>query len=115
MLPRGAKFSCNLTTESILYLAITLMDDVSTELESQHARSQKALIEFLQADLNVAFTILRTAELTSSAEHRTSALEKVRRVLQAVRTFQGRIEDPELWTIIHRRTDELAATLESFG
>ena len=84
-------------------------------IEEQHARNQKALVELLQTDLDVAMAMLRTAELASSAEHRKSALEKVRRALQAVRTFQGKIEDPKLWTIIHRRTDELAATLESFG
>ena len=86
----------------------------SRALNEQHALAQKTLVDFLQADLDLCFTMLKTAELASHAEHTRAALEKVRLGLQVIRTLSGRIENPQTWTTVNSRADELERALESF-
>lgn len=72
---------------------------------------QTALIEFLSADLDLAFTLLETAEVTSSAE-RTTIIVGVRRSLELVRRLGCRIRDHAVSAAVHNRADELEAALE---
>jgi hypothetical protein len=87
-------------------------DDIIRE---QRARGQRALVEFLQTDLNLAFTMLQAVELASRPEHRYSALGYVGHALHTIRILQGRIEDSESWNTIHDRAHELERALDSLG
>ena len=78
------------------------MIPTSRALNEQNALSQKPLLDFLQADLDLCFTMLRTAQIASDPEHTRSAVEKVRRGLQVIRTLAGRIENPQSWTAVNR-------------
>ena len=94
------------------------MDTMASESTAteQHAKSQTLLVEFLQADLDLAFTILRTAEIErgSDTRHCLAATEKVRAAISTVRRLQGRVEDSRTWTLIQNRADELQYALEKF-
>jgi hypothetical protein len=59
--------------------------------------------------------MLKTAELASHPEHARSATAKVRSGLQVIRNLSGRIENPQTWTAINSRADELERALESFS
>ncbi len=79
-------------------------------------REQRTLIEFLNTDLDLAFTFLNTAKigLGCDEEHRTAALKKAAAALAAVRYFQQRIEDAAEWQKIQARADELENALQEF-
>ena len=79
----------------------------------EQALTQKALIDFLQADLDLCFTILNTAQIASDPSHYRSALENARGGLQVIRKLAGKIEDPESWKTVNGRADELETALES--
>jgi hypothetical protein len=80
------------------------------------ARTQKALIDFLSVDLDLAFTFLQTAEIEADSDpvHCKAAFQKALVALGAIRQFQERIEDPQERQKIHDRTDELEAALIDF-
>jgi hypothetical protein len=86
----------------------------SRALDEQHALAQKTLVDFLQADLDLCFTMLKTAELASDPQHTRSAIGRVRSGLQVIRNLSGRIENPETWTALNSRADELQRALEAF-
>jgi len=88
------------------------MTSESRALHERHALAQKTLVDFLQADLDLCFTMLNTAQIASDPEHHRSALEKVRRGLCAVRRLGSGIEDPESWKTVYERADELERALE---
>jgi hypothetical protein len=83
-------------------------------LKEKQAVAQKTLLDFLEADLDLCFTMLKTAELTSTPEHYHSALKHVGEGLLIIRRLSGRIEDPEAWKSVHERSDELERDLVSF-
>ena len=80
----------------------------SFDLEQLDKRRQENLINFLNADLDLGFTFIETAK-RRSPDHAdyAQALEKARKVVQAVRQFEGSIADQEIWRTIHHRADEL--------
>src|SRR6266852_7275874 len=80
----------------------------------EQALTQKTLVDFLQADLDLCFTILKTAQMASDPGHYHSALENARGGLQVIRKLAGRIEDPESWKTVNGRADELERALGSF-
>jgi hypothetical protein len=82
-------------------------------VNEQHASTQEKLVDFLQADLELCFTMLHTSRLASDPVHRHSALEKVQQGLQVIRDLSGRIENPEWWKAVNTRADELERALES--
>jgi hypothetical protein len=90
------------------------MSSDSSYLNEQQALTQKTLVNFLQADLDLCHTMLKTAELASDPDHTRSALAKVRSGLQVIRNLSGRIENPQTWTALNSRADELQRALESF-
>jgi hypothetical protein len=87
-------------------------DDPSKTL---HAQNQVALIDFLTLDLDLAFTILRTAEMEAKdhPEHYRSALTKVQAALDTIQSLGSRIEDLRAWTTIHDRANELKSAFEA--
>src|SRR5713101_7813696 len=82
--------------------------------DEQQTLTQKTLVDFLQADLDLCFTILNTARIASDPGHYHSALENVRGGLTVIRKLAGRIEDPESSKTVRGRADELERVLESF-
>ena len=90
------------------------MTPASKSVGERHALSQKTLVEFLQADLDLCVTILTAAEATSDPEHYRSALRRAGEGLVMIRRLSGRIEDPQAWKVIHERADELEKALASF-
>jgi hypothetical protein len=83
-------------------------------VNEQQAATQKKLVDFLHADLELCFTMLNSAHLTSDPVHRQSAQARIRQGLQVIRNLSGRIENPESWKTINTRADELQRALESF-
>jgi hypothetical protein len=78
-----------------------------------HARTEAALVHFLQADLNLAFTMLNTAEISkgSDSDHYAAMIRRVRQSLDTIRCLEGRIQDPAAWGLVHDRADELEEAL----
>jgi hypothetical protein len=76
-------------------------------------RSQQSLIEFLHAELDLAFTFVQTAllETGSDNDHANAAMEKAAAALDTIRRFQGRIEDPAEWRKLNDRVAELESLL----
>ena len=56
-------------------------------------QTQQRLVEFLETDLDLAFTFVRMAQTRRKANARNRLIENARRVLEAVRRFEGRIVD----------------------
>jgi hypothetical protein len=77
-------------------------------------QAQKALVTFLQVDLDFSSTLLETAEISASRTHIETALERVRRALQTVRRLGTRVNDPVAQADIHNRLDGLEMRLETF-
>jgi hypothetical protein len=77
-------------------------------------QAEKALVAFLQVDLDLSSTLLETAELSISRKHVESALERVRRALHLVRRLGTRINDPVAQADIRNRIDGLELRLETF-
>ena len=90
------------------------MSPESAELKRQRELAQRQLIDFLQADLDLAFTMLQTAEIASDPAHTRSALRHVSEALATIRQLLGRVEDPKAWKAIHEQANELEKELESF-
>jgi hypothetical protein len=84
--------------------------------ESDAARSRRLLIRLLEADLELAFTFLRTAAIHAwiDADHSQSELSKAKMVLESIRRFQERAKDPVVWKMFQDRVSELQAIIEAF-
>ena len=83
-------------------------------MEPFATRSERLLLRLLQADFELAFTLLRTAaiEAGTNAGSGESTLSKARTVLESIRRFQGRTKTPEsggFWD----RASELQAYIEA--
>ena len=83
-------------------------DDPSAQL----AQAQQLLAEFLRVDMELAFTLLRTAETEKAADSQ-AALAKVREALSAIRHLTGRILNPTTWSEIHAKANELERALRA--
>jgi hypothetical protein len=74
------------------------------------ASTQHALIEFLQADLNLCATFVQSARLAQSAEHMDhyhQAKQNAVRAAEAIRKFMDRITDERMRTEVQDRLTEL--------
>jgi hypothetical protein len=93
------------------------MSQRSDSFAELDVRSQELLIDFLTADLNLAFTFLDTARLEAGFDdsHSQAALEKAVTALNTVRYFQGHVEDPTAGSKIQTRAIELEAAISAFG
>jgi len=80
------------------------------------ARAQGALIDFLHADLDLAFTWLRTAAIDVSADPKgyELAIAKIRVALDAIRGLEGRIDSDLARKEIEARADELETAVGAF-
>jgi hypothetical protein len=75
-------------------------------------QAQHRLIDFLHADLDLAFTYLKMAQTRENGRERL--LENARKVLHATQHFEGRVADKNAWTAIHERAGELERALSGF-
>ena len=84
---------------------------------AQLAYAQQLLVEYLRVDVELAFTLLRMAEIEEAADSPTrklAALAKVREALSAIRHLTGRILNPTTWSEIHAKANELERALKAF-
>jgi len=89
------------------------MDERALGVASQIA--ENALIGFLQADLDLSFTMLQSAALTSDPEIVRNTLDKARSAVLVIRQLQGRIRNPKASKIIRDRADELERELSALS
>ena len=84
--------------------------------DAQWARAQVALIDFLHADLDLAFTWLRTAaiDVRDDPQGYELALTKVRAALDAIRGLEGLIDSDLARGEIDARADELETAIRTF-
>ena len=75
-------------------------------------QTQQRLIEFLNADLDLALTYIRMAQTSENGRERL--LRNARKALEAARYFEGRIANAKAGTAIHERADELEQLLSTF-
>ena len=73
--------------------------------------TQKRLIGFLQTDLDLGFTFVKMAQTREAGPARERLVQNARKVVEAVRRFEGRIADPKAWKAIKERADELQHVL----
>src|SRR5712671_3830323 len=93
------------------------MAPLPKDLADQFAQAQQSLVGFLRADLELAFTMLRTAEIEHAAknlEHMRASVAKVQEALSSVRRLAGRVEDHETSSEIAARANELETALAIF-
>jgi len=93
------------------------MHDNSLELfATLKTLAEKNLIEFLNLDLDLSFTFLKTAQIEAGRDdvHCRPALEKAQEALLSIRRFQGRAEDPNDRQKIQVRANELEVALNVF-
>ena len=91
------------------------MNTESNELKEKGDPAQQQLVDFLQADLDLCFTMLKTSVITSDPVHHLTTSRHVSEGLRIIRKLLDRIEDPQAQKAIHERTDELEEALESLG
>jgi hypothetical protein len=83
-------------------------------LESARQRSQVALIDFLNTEVDLGLTLLKTADLTNNPTHGKQAVAMAIEAVATVRLFQDRIRDPAAWRKIQTRTDDLASRFSAY-
>ena len=86
---------------------------MTSELRAWAPEGQEPLVAFLRTVLELSFTMLGTARLTSGRSQ--SALEAVRQTLPIICNLEGRVEDFGSRTAIHTRTIELEVALNALS
>ena len=79
-----------------------------SKIDELHRKWQQSLVAFLNAELDLAFTFVSMIE---TDDHADSLRANVRRALETVRHFEGRIDEATAWRPIHNRADELERVL----
>jgi hypothetical protein len=84
--------------------------------EEQWARAQGALFDFLHADLDLAFTWLRTAAIDQRDDPKGCefALAKVRTALRAIRRLAGQLDGVLARREVDARANELEKAIGTF-
>lgn len=83
------------------------------DIGAMRARTQSVLIEFLQADLDTARTMLDIAatEADTDPPEAESARTKAARALATIRQFLPRVSDPEIAVQLRTRADSIEAAI----
>jgi|SRR3954447_24653456 len=78
-------------------------------LKEFQAHTQAELIQFLNADLDLAFTMIQTALIEAQYDpaELPGLLQKIRDAVRTVRALTGRVLDQTVCAKIHSRTDQL--------
>jgi hypothetical protein len=69
--------------------------------------TQTELIEVIKNDLELGFTHLAEARRSMDYEEVRAKIEAAQQILENIRLYAGRIQDPENWNKIHARSDQL--------
>lgn len=92
---------------------------MDSDFREQRNRFQQNLIDFLNGHLDLGFTLCRTARLEMDSKigrndegEYSLCKENAQAALKNVRKFEGMIADPEMWTKIHARADQLEQLIE---
>ena len=86
----------------------------ASDLAAQLDHAQRLLVEFLRVDLDLAFALLRRAEIERAAnntEHEQATVAKVLEALSTVRHLSKRILNPKLRGEIDARVREFESAL----
>jgi hypothetical protein len=86
----------------------------ASDIAAQLDRAQQLLVDFLRVDLDLAFSLLKTAEIARAAnhkEHEQKALAKVREALSTIRHLTKRILDPQSRGEIDAKVREFESAL----
>ena len=86
------------------------------QIAETRGRHQRALVEFLSADIDLARTYLNTARIDAQTDpaHARKLMANAVTALRAVRSLQGRIEDPAEWARVNDKANDLESELKSF-
>lgn len=84
----------------------------SAILARQSSENQKTLTAFLDADLDLSFTMLKLVKMARSVEFARSGIDRIRQALRIVRRFACRIEDAASQERIYRRAESLQRRLD---
>ena len=89
-------------------------ENLQESLARMNSRGQELLLEFLNIDLDLAFTFLNTAriERTKNPDHSTAAAKKAEAALYTIRSLDVRIENRNEWEKIQSRVAKLEAELD---
>jgi hypothetical protein len=86
----------------------------NVDFDELRETAQRRLIEFLETDLELAFTFVSMAQTRREGPSRQRLLQHAREAVDAVRRFEGRITDARAGAAIHERADELQRLLSTF-
>ena len=91
-------------------------DPLEDTLDNLRVRSQAELLRFLSTDLDLAFTMLRTAaiDVEVDPDHCQAILGKVRAALRTIRQLEEHIQDATARRDVHARADQLESDLAAF-
>ena len=70
-------------------------------------RTQKNLIDFLNIDLEIAFTMCAMAKATHDREHKMQLIGNIQTALKTIRHFERRLTDSDVRGAIHNKADRL--------
>jgi hypothetical protein len=84
-----------------------------TDLSELERQSQKALVDFLRAELKLAYTFREISQGTRDSNHRAKLLENVRKAASTIRHFEGRITDKAERQALNEAVEELEALLSA--
>lgn len=107
---------CGAETELYVADRPLCIDCARDSAASQREQAQRFLIDLINADLDLTFTLLRTADKDRGRDpkSRALALSKARSVLDAIRRLEGSVTHESAWRKIQGRADELEAGLTNF-
>jgi hypothetical protein len=83
---------------------------VPFEYEALRSKTQQTLVEFLNAELNLGSTFVRSATISSDEkhmEHFAQAKEKATKAAESVRRFVGQVADGKVRATICNQLAEL--------
>lgn len=91
--------------------------DPFPKLDDLFARSRRQLVDFLETEIQLAFTFLDSAAIardSGSLEHFEQAKKDARKAIKTVWHFLDQVEDKEAHAAIQRRCKELEDALAAF-
>ena len=93
-----------------------MSDPSPNRFDALKARTQDNLIQYLNVDLDLAFTFLQTVriEIGFDAKHSNAVVEKARIALASIRKFQRHVEDQNASAKINDRASRLEAAIDGF-
>jgi hypothetical protein len=89
-------------------------DNGQTLLDTARERNQRALVDFLMADLEMADTFLDLAKGETDPAHASFMVARSNTALEAIRHFLPRVGDPQSAADIEARVSSLAARLAPY-